>query len=53
MPRNRDMKSCFFSYFGTLVNMKNIQLLGLLLVVIGSFLPLVHVHYWELELLET
>ncbi|CAH0179094.1 hypothetical protein SRABI04_01454 [Chryseobacterium sp. Bi04] len=46
---------CFFSYFGTLVNMKNIQLLGLLLVVIGSFLPLVHVpiignwNYWKLD----
>ncbi len=46
---------CFFSYFGTLVNMKNIQLLGLLLVVVGSFLPLVHVpiignwNYWNLN----
>lgn len=46
---------CFFSYFGTLVNMRNIQLLGLLLVVIGSFLPLVHVpvignwNYWKLD----
>ncbi|AZA83836.1 hypothetical protein C1637_13615 [Chryseobacterium lactis] len=35
--------------------MKNIQLLGLLLVVIGSFLPLVHVpiignwNYWKLD----
>lgn len=46
---------CFFLYFGTLVNMKNIQLLGLLLVVVGSFLPLVHVpiignwNYWKLD----
>lgn len=46
---------CFFLYFGTLVNMKNIQLLGLLLVVVGSFLPLVHVpiigdwDYWKLD----
>lgn len=46
---------CFFSYFGTLVNMKNIQLLGLILVVVGSFLPLVHVpiignwNYWKLD----
>lgn len=50
-----DLKMCFFLYFGTLVNMKNIQLLGLLLVVIGSFLPLVHVpiignwNYWKLD----
>jgi hypothetical protein len=35
--------------------MKNIQLLGLLLVVVGSFLPLVHVpivgnwNYWKLD----
>lgn len=35
--------------------MKNIQLLGLLLVVVGSFLPLVHIpvignwNYWELD----
>lgn len=35
--------------------MKNIQLLGLILVVAGSFLPLVHVpvignwNYWELD----
>jgi hypothetical protein len=35
--------------------MKNIQLLGLLLVIIGSFLPLVHVpvignwNYWKLD----
>lgn len=49
------LKMCFFSYFGTLVNMKNIQLLGLLLVVVGSFLPLVHVpvignwNYWKLD----
>lgn len=46
---------CFFSYFGTLRNMKNIQLLGLVLVVVGSFLPLVHVpvignwSYWKLD----
>ncbi len=46
---------CFFLYFGTLGNMKNIQLLGLILVVIGSFLPLVHVpvignwNYWKLD----
>lgn len=46
---------CFFSYFGTLINMKNIQLLGLLLVVVGSFLPLVHIpvignwNYWKLD----
>ncbi len=46
---------CFFLYFGTLVNMKNIQLLGLILVVVGSFLPLVHVpiignwNYWKLD----
>ncbi len=49
------LKVCFFLYFGTLVNMKNIQLLGLLLVVTGSFLPLVHVpvignwNYWKLD----
>lgn len=49
------LKVCFFSYFGTLVNMKNIQLLGLLLVIAGSFLPLVHVpvignwNYWNLD----
>jgi len=42
-------------YFGTLRFMKNIQLLGLILVVAGSFLPLVHVpvignwNYWELD----
>jgi len=42
-------------YFGTLVNMKNIQLLGLLFVIVGSFLPLVHVpiignwNYWKLD----
>ncbi len=42
-------------YFGTLRNMKNIQLLGLVLVVAGSFLPLVHVpvignwNYWKLD----
>ena len=42
-------------YFGTLRFMKNIQLLGLMLVVAGSFLPLVHVpvignwNYWELD----
>ncbi len=42
-------------YFGTLRNMKNIQILGLLLVVVGSFLPLVHVpvignwNYWKLD----
>lgn len=46
---------CFFLYFGTLRIMKNIQLLGLLLVVVGSFLPLVHVpivgnwNYWKLD----
>ncbi len=42
-------------YFGTLRNMKNIQILGLLLVVAGSFLPLVHIpvignwNYWKLD----
>ncbi|MDQ0594086.1 ABC-type multidrug transport system permease subunit [Chryseobacterium ginsenosidimutans] len=42
-------------YFGTLSIMKNIQLIGLLLVVLGSFLPLVHVpiignwNYWKLD----
>lgn len=42
-------------YFGTLGIMKNIQLLGLILVVAGSFLPLVHVpvignwNYWKLD----
>lgn len=42
-------------YFGTLRFMKNIQLLGLILVVAGSFLPLVHVpvignwNYWKLD----
>ena len=42
-------------YFGTLRNMKNIQLVGLILVIIGSFLPLVHVpvvgnwNYWDLN----
>jgi len=42
-------------YFGTLGNMKNIQLVGLILVIIGSFLPLVHVpvvgnwNYWNLN----
>lgn len=46
---------CFFLYFGTLRFMKNIQLLGLILVVAGSFLPLVHVpvignwNYWKLD----
>lgn len=46
---------CFFLYFGTLGIMKNIQLLGLILVVAGSFLPLVHVpvignwNYWKLD----
>lgn len=45
----------FFLYFGTLGNMKNIQILGLLLVIIGSFLPLVHVpvignwNYWKTD----
>lgn len=49
------LKVCFFLYFGTLVNMKNIQLLGLILVVAGSFMPLVHVpiignwNYWKLD----
>jgi len=42
-------------YFGILGIMKNIQLLGVLLVVAGSFLPLVHVpiignwNYWKLD----
>lgn len=42
-------------YFGAVINMKNIQLIGLLLVVTGSFLPLVHVpvignwNYWKLD----
>lgn len=42
-------------YFGSLRNMKNIQILGLLLVAVGSFLPLVHVpvignwNYWKLD----
>ncbi len=42
-------------YFGTLGFMKNIQLLGLIMVVAGSFLPLVHVpvignwNYWKLD----
>lgn len=42
-------------YFGTLRIMKNIQLSGFLLVIIGSFLPLVHVpvignwNYWQLD----
>lgn len=46
---------CFFLYFGILGIMKNIQLLGLILVVAGSFLPLVHVpiignwNYWKLD----
>lgn len=46
---------CFFLYFGTLRFMKNIQLLGLILVVAGSFLPLVHIpvignwNYWKLD----
>ena len=46
---------CFFLYFGALRNMKNIQLLGLLMVVAGSFLPLVHIpvignwNYWKLD----
>lgn len=49
------LKVCFFLYFGTLGNMRNIQLLGLILVVAGSFLPLVHVpiignwNYWKLD----
>lgn len=49
------LKVCFFLYFGTLVNMKNIQLFGLILVIVGSFLPLVHVpvignwNYWKLD----
>lgn len=53
--KTHSLKVCFFSYFGTLVNMKNIQLLGLLLVIAGSFLPLVHVpiignwNYWKLD----
>lgn len=48
-------KVCFFLYFGALRNMKNIQLIGLLLVIVGSFLPLVHVpiignwNYWKLD----
>lgn len=42
-------------YFGILRIMKNLQLLGLILVVAGSFLPLVHVpvignwNYWKLD----
>lgn len=42
-------------YFGISVLMKNIQLIGLVLVVIGSFLPLVHVpiignwNYWQVD----
>lgn len=46
---------CFFLYFGALRIMKNIQLLGLLMVVVGSFLPLVHIpvignwNYWKLD----
>lgn len=42
-------------YFGTLRIMKNIQLLALIVVVVGSFLPLVHVpiignwDYWKLD----
>lgn len=42
-------------YFGILRSMKNIQLLGVVLVVAGSFLPLVHVpvigdwNYWKLD----
>lgn len=42
-------------YFGTLRNMKNIQLIGVLLIIAGSFLPLVHVpiigswNYWKLD----
>ncbi len=42
-------------YFGILRLMKNIQLLGLVLVIIGSFLPLVHVpvignwNYWKVD----
>ncbi len=42
-------------YFGISVLMKNIQLIGLVLVVIGSFLPLVHVpiignwNYWQID----
>ncbi len=42
-------------YFGISVLMKNIQLTGLALVVIGSFLPLVHIpligswNYWQVD----
>ena len=42
-------------YFGTLRIMKNIQLLALIVVVVGSFLPLAHVpiignwDYWKLD----
>jgi len=48
-------KCVFFCILVTLRNMKNIQLLGLLLVVVGSFLPLVHIpivgnwNYWKLD----
>lgn len=42
-------------YFGALRIMKNLQLLGLAIVLLGSFLPLVHVpvignwNYWKLN----
>ena len=49
------MKVCFFLYFGESKAMKYIQFIGLLLVVSGSFLPLVHVpvlghwNYWQTD----
>lgn len=47
-------KSVFFRNL-QLEKMKNIQLLGLLLVIVGSFLPLVHIpiignwNYWQID----
>lgn len=45
----------FFFVFWRFRKMKNIQLLGVILVIIGSFLPLVHIpivgnwNYWKLD----
>ncbi len=47
---------CFFSYFGkAFYKMKNIQLIGVILVIVGSFLPLLRIplvgnwHYWKID----
>lgn len=47
---------CFFSYFGeAFYKMKNIQLIGVILVIVGSFLPLLRIplvgnwNYWKID----